>query len=127
MLKTFTYCYAGLLAAILLLADTGELQVFSAWLHHVPFGDKTCHFVLVGGLSFLLSATLSVHVPHRRLAIVVSTILVLAVLSSLEECSQTMLSHRQFEPGDMLCNVAGTCVFGCAALLLPIRRIAAVC
>lgn len=124
MLKTLTFCYAALLATIVLLANVGQLQALSAHLHQLPFGDKTCHFILVGGLSFLVSATLSLRQPRRRLAVVASTIVILSVFASLEELSQSMLSHRQFEPADMLCNIAGTFVFGCAALLLPLRAIA---
>ena len=127
MLKTFTYCYAALLTTIDLLADTGSLGGLLAWLHHVPFGDKTCHFVLAGGLSFLVCATLSRRRPERRLAVVACTILVLAALTSLEECSQSLSSYRQFEPLDMLCNVTGTLAFGSAVLLLPAKKFANPC
>ena len=127
MLKTITYCYAALLAVIVLLANFGELRGFTAWLHRVPFGDKAAHFVLVGAFSFLVSATLSIRWPKRRLAIVAGTIFVLAALASMEELSQSALAYRQYDPADMLCNVLGICVFGGAALGLPLKRVTATC
>lgn len=119
MLRTLTVLYVLLLAVIVVGADLGVLNLFSGWLHRVPYGDKTCHFVFVGLMSFFVSASLSMHLPRKRKrTTVLATILVLVVLTSLEEFSQSVLTHRRFSEMDMLANIAGTCVFGSFALLL---------
>ena len=67
--------------------------------------------------------TLSVHLRRKRKrTVVISTIAVLIVLTSLEELSQSMVASRQFSELDMLANIAGTCVFGALALLIPTAR-----
>lgn len=119
MLKTLTIIYASLIGAIVALANLKTLGPLVTVVHAFPFGDKVCHFLLFGGLSFLLSTTLSAAQPHRRVVVVVLTVLALATISSLEECSQTMFTHRQFDRFDMLSNIAGTMLFGCATLLIP--------
>ena len=122
MLRSFSVLYILVLTAIVIGADIGFLNPVSIWLHRVPFGDKLCHFVFVGMLSFLLSASFSVHLKQKRKRFVVfSTIITLVVLTSLEEMSQTMLVYRSFSRLDMLANISGTCLFGSLALLFPIR------
>lgn len=121
MLKTLTLCYTFLLATIVLLTNFGFLQQFSSWLHHLPFGDKTCHFLFVGGLSFLVSATLGWHNPRHRFRMAAITIVALSAFTSLEEMSQSMLVHRRYDPADLMCNVAGTWCFGLGSLLIPMR------
>ena len=119
MLRTLTVLYILLLAAIVIGADLGVLNPVSGWLHSVPYGDKTCHFVFVGLMSFFVSASLSMNLQRKRKrTTVLATILVLVVLTSLEEFSQSMLAHRRFSELDMLANIAGTCIFGSFALLL---------
>lgn len=119
MFRTLTVIYILLLAMIVIGADLGILRPFSGWLHSVPYGDKTCHFVFVGLMSFFISTSLSMNLQRqRKRTTVLATIVVLAVLTSLEECSQSVLAHRQFSEADMLANVAGTFVFGLLALLL---------
>jgi hypothetical protein len=54
--------------------------------------------------------------------LVAITALVLSTAASLEEFSQSLLVHRQFDTADMASNVAGIVFFGCLALLLPQRR-----
>ena len=119
MLRTLTVLYILLLAVIVIGADLGILSPFSGWLHSVPYADKTCHFVFVGLLSFFVSASLSMNLERKRKrTTVLATILVLVVLTSLEEFSQSALMYRRFSGLDMLANIAGTCVFGSFALLL---------
>lgn len=122
MLKTLTTCYAIFLILVVLLADAGYLSSLMAWLHYLPAGDKLCHFLLVGGLSFLVTASWSWHHPRYRYRLAVMTIVAISAVTCLEECSQSMLSHRRYDPGDMACNIAGSWCFGLSALLLPVKR-----
>lgn len=120
MLKKLTILYALFLATIVVGANTGVLKPFLDWLHMLPWGDKVCHFVLVGMLSFLVSVTLSNKIrrwPKRT--VVLGTIVILASLTSLEELSQSMLTFRRFSQGDLLANVLGTFCFGLVALFVP--------
>ena len=125
MLRSLTAIYILLLGIIVIGADLGILSPFSIWLHHIPFGDKTCHFVFVGLLSFFVSASLSANLNwKRKRSVVLSTILVLVILTSLEELSQTMLAYRSFSPLDMFANIAGACIFGSFALLVRDKQLA---
>ena len=125
MWKTLTVIYTGWLAMIVVSADIGLLSPLSGWLHGVPYRDKVCHFVFVGILSFLACMALShAHGSRRRKVVVVCTILTIALLTSLEEFSQHLFVTRQFSQLDMLCNIAGTLIFGSLALLFPISKTA---
>lgn len=120
MLKSVTVLYIVVLSVIVIGADAGVLSPFTRWLHRIPFGDKTCHFVFVGLLSFLLSASFSLRLRRRKKRVaVLATIAILIVLTSLEEMSQSWLAYRSFSRIDMLANILGTCCFGSLALLLP--------
>lgn len=120
MLRKLTICYLLFLAFVVVAADLGMLNVFSGWLHQIPWGDKLCHFVFVGILSFLACRTLSNQLGGGRRRIVgLATIACLALLTSLEELSQSALSSRQFSRFDMLANISGACAFGVLALLIP--------
>ena len=120
MLKKLTTCYLLFLVVVVVSADLGLLASFSGWLHHVPFGDKACHFVFVGLLSFLASLTLSNQLgTKKKRTVVLLTIVSLVVLTSLEELSQSVVASRQFSRLDMLANISGACVFGALTLLIP--------
>jgi len=123
MLKLVTVTYCILLAFLVVGADNGLLSPLMSWLHFVPFRDKACHFVFVGLLSFFISATLSINLKtKRKRSVVLWTICILALLTSIEETSQAFLVHRQFSELDMLANIAGACVFGSFALLIPTTK-----
>ena len=123
MLKLLTVAYLGLITAVVISADFGLLSL--GWLHRIPFGDKGCHFVLIGILSFLLCASLSSHLrAKRKRTVVLATIVILAVLTSMEEMTHSLLPSRQFSTGDMACNIAGSFMLGSLALLMPARKLA---
>ena len=122
MLKLLTVAYLGLIASIVISADIGLLSL--SWVHRIPFGDKACHFLLIGILSFLLCASLSSHLQaKRKRTVVLSTMAVVAILTSMEEMTHSLLASRQFSEGDMLCNIAGTWLLGSLALLIPPRKV----
>lgn len=120
MLKKLTIAYFCWLVFIVVGADLGLLTPLMSWLHSMPYGDKGCHFLFVGIFCFLLSASLAATQQRmsRRRAAVLGTIVLVAAVTSLEELSQSMLRHRQYSELDMLCNIAGTCVFGGLAMLI---------
>ena len=122
MLRTITVCYALLLAVVLVMADSGMLRGLMSWLHFVPYADKVCHFLLVGGLSFLLTATLGWHHPRYRYRLAAMTIVAVCAIGCVEELSQILLTTRRFDTRDMLCNVAGAWCLGLSALLLPVQQ-----
>ena len=120
MLKKLTILYALFLATIVAGANTGLLKPFLDWLHILPLGDKVCHFVLVGMLSFLVSVTLSFKIRRwPKVTVVLCTIVILATLASLEEFSQSLFPLRRFSLTDLLANVLGTVFFGAMAFFVP--------
>ena len=125
MLRGLTVAYAVFLACVVIGADLGVLSPIFHWLHNVPFGlgDKLCHFFFVGMLCFFVSATLTVGMKRRRKStVILSTIAILAVFATLEECSQSLFASRSFSRFDMLANVLGIVTFGMLAWLLPARK-----
>ena len=125
MLRRLTIAYIGLLTCMVVAADLGLMSPFFRALHNVPFGlgDKLCHFFLVGMLCFFVSATLTAGMKRRRKrTVILSTIAVLAVLATLEECSQSLFASRSFSRFDMLANVSGIVTFGMLAWLIPWNR-----
>jgi len=124
MLRRLTIAYVAFLTCVIIGADLGLLSPIFQWLQHVPFGlgDKLCHFFFVGMLCFFVSATLTAGMKRRRKRTVIfSTIAILAVLATLEECSQSLFASRSFSQFDMLANVFGIVTFGMLAWLLPMK------
>ena len=77
------------------------------WLQQLPYGDKIGHFLLIGGLSFLLNP--SFHCSHgcwRGVPWLKSSVY-LSLLISLEEGNQYFIPQRSFDLGDLAANYAG--------------------
>ena len=74
---------------------------------HIPYGDKTIHFLLMAIFSFLLNGTLKNHqLQMGRLQWLLGSLIV-TVFITLEECSQALIPARNFEIMDLVCNYAG--------------------
>jgi len=77
--------------------------------------DKVGHFLLLGALSFL-----AVGFFHR--ARWLRVVLVLGVLSALEEASQAWFPARTVDAADLAANLLGIALGGAAAAYLTRRR-----
>ena len=112
-LKWLTLLYFLALLWIVALANSGTLRVF---ITHIPNGDKICHFLLIGGLAYLIDLSFGARsVRQRRFVLPIGSLLVGAVVV-LEEISQLWLVHRTFEPADLMADAAGILVGGRLAM-----------
>ncbi len=104
----FFYCAFVLL--VVLLADLGLMSWFWEYPRQYPGIGKALHFILVGGLSWVLIFAFNA----KRLNLLGSslyagTILTLALVT-LEECSQLLIATRRFELLDLLADYLGILV-----------------
>lgn len=113
-----TVLYVVAIVAIIVAANSGVLPV--RFLRHIPGGDKTGHFVLMGMLTFLVN--LSVAGLGWRLT-VPQVCLGLWIVIGLEELSQLGFSHRNFDLADLAADTLGVFFFGIlAAIFLSLHR-----
>ena len=103
-------------------ANCGEVAQIFGFADKVPGGDKTGHFLLMGGLTFfaVLGIAPRLKLPAARATLVVAG--TLAVLITLEEGSQYFLPTRSFSIPDLLCSLAGVLVFGLLACAIVRRQ-----
>jgi VanZ family protein len=92
---------------IITFADRNRLRGFFEWVVEHPGSDKLGHFVLIGGLAFMLNLALGM----RRIALgpvhVALGGLLIAVAITMEEFSQLYIPSRKFDWGDLAANYAG--------------------
>ena len=102
------YCLFILLAVVL--ADLGLMSWFREYASQYPGIDKTIHFFLVGGLSWVLIFAFNekrINLLGARLFF--GTIVTFALVT-LEESSQLLIDARQFELLDLLADYFGILV-----------------
>lgn len=120
-MKYLTLAYVLAIVGISLLATLG-LSPWNSVLRVVPWGDKVCHFVLMGGLSFLLNRWLSGMSWYGERMLVSNVTVILLVLVTVDEFSQILLPSRTFSLLDLACNYGGVICFGVLAVLTDPRR-----
>ncbi len=88
---------------------------------HLPGGDKTGHFLIMGMVSFLVTlAFASAKIRGRRLGALGCVLLVGAVVT-IDELLQLLFPSRTFDLADLLANWLGILTFGLAAWLFRKR------
>lgn len=118
-MKRFAILFAIFLAAVILLADLGYMQVEIRILNMFPLGDKIVHFLLIGILDFLITASLIQTLPSRSpIWVAVSVAFILAVVFTIEEASQGSIHGRYASWKDLVANYAGIVFFGFMAWFL---------
>ncbi|MHB8776548.1 MAG: VanZ family protein [Anaerolineales bacterium] len=121
-MKRFAILFAIFLAAVILLADLGYMEVEIRILNMFPFGDKIVHFLLIGILDFLLTASLIQTLPSRSpIWVAVSVAFFLAVVFTIEEASQGSIRGRYASWKDLFANYTGIIFFGFMAWFLNRR------
>jgi len=102
------YCIFILLVVVL--ADLGLMSWFREYANQYSGIDKAVHFILVGGLSWVL---ILVFDAKRLLfwgsSLFVGTIVTFSLVT-LEECSQLLIATRRFELLDLLADYLGILV-----------------
>jgi polysaccharide biosynthesis protein VpsQ len=105
--------FAVFIAIIIILADLGYLQPILWFVHEVENLDKVLHFLLIGTLTYLVSAGLIESFPYKNAKqIILGTIIFLLLFFTMEEFSQVGIRERSFSLIDLAANYLGILVFG---------------
>lgn len=113
--------YTLFIVLIIVAADLGRIstrRILAVW----PWFDKLGHFLLMGGLAFVINAALGAR-RYRWLGFrwLVGSVW-LMVFVALEEISQLWLPGRAFELQDLVADFAGIVFFGWIACWWVERR-----
>lgn len=98
---------------ILVIIAANDLNLFPRLYRSVyafPNGDKIAHFLLMGTLSMLIS--LGFTNERTRFLGMLRGSLLLAILITLEECSQIYFDNRKFSLLDLMANLGGIIIMG---------------
>lgn len=115
-MKWLTILFTLFIILIIVLADLGKLGIFGL-AYRIPYADKVGHFVLYGILALLINLTLFRSLPRRsRIAVALTSGLILALLIGLEEFSQQNFSSRTFSLGDLGAGYLGVIFFSWLAI-----------
>lgn len=93
-------------------ADLGLLGLVVGLIHRVPAFDKVAHAVLIGTLAWLLNQGLCWRLVTLRQRRWLLGSLIIAVVFTLEECSQAWIPGRSFDLGDLAANWTGVWLVG---------------
>ena len=96
--------FLAFIAGVIFAADRHLARGFFGWVQSFPLGDKAGHFVLMGGLAFLLNRALAAREipPGVQLGGVIIAVFVVA-----EEFSQLWLPWRTFDCADLVADFLG--------------------
>jgi hypothetical protein len=115
--------YIALIVSIIVIADGKTTYRWLNFARGWPYGDKIAHFLLMGGLSFVVNWAMGC----RKFALGGWRFLrggaIVAVLVTLEEFSQLYIRYRTFDLTDLACDFAGIFLFGRLALWLTRERL----
>ena len=111
-IKIITVVYFLILVGIVVLADSRGTQFFLKLNFGIPYFDKVGHFVLMGGLSFLVNLALRAKtVSIWKIQYLLGSLIVLLIVT-IEEFSQMFISGRAFDWGDLVADYLGIFIFG---------------
>jgi hypothetical protein len=107
-----TLVYGMALMGVVLAANFGIARPAFRALGRLPYGDKFCHVILVGILSFLVNrALLCRRFSVARVRLLVGSS-ILALLVVTEEFTQMAIPSRSFDVLDLAANLIGVILFG---------------
>ena len=122
-LKYLTLLFALVLAGIVVIANLGYGGTLFSAARAVPHGDKICHFILMGLLSFFVNTAFSARrFRIMSVSVLKGSFLVFAIVTA-EEFSQLFLEYRTFSLSDLVSDYAGILLFGRLAFWIEKRRI----
>lgn len=115
--RLLAICYFLFLVVVVYCADShGHLQFFS-FIRSIPGGDKSGHFLLMGGFAFLINLSLSCRIVRiAGKAFLVGSIVALTLIT-IEEFSQCFIAYRTFDLVDLVADYAGVFVFSRLAMM----------
>lgn len=111
-IKILTAVYLLIVAGIIVAADVKSTSYLLNFVGNVPYGDKIGHFILFGGLAFLVNLSLGARsFCLKRFSYLLGSLIVLLVIT-IEEFTQIFMRGRTFSWIDLLCGYAGVLFFG---------------
>jgi VanZ family protein len=112
-LKWLAIAFTIFIVVVIVLADLGRLRFLFWILGRFENLDVLLHFVLIGTLTFLVTASLLQTFPNKNLnMIVLASILFFLIVFTIEEVSQLHIRGRSFSVKDLAANYLGILVFG---------------
>ena len=118
----FTVLWLVFISAVIFCADRHWLTPVYRFITAHPGSDKAGHFVLIGGMAFLLNLSLDVRtVRLLGWRWLLGGVLVAGVCT-LEEISQIWIPGRTFDLLDLAGDYAGIMFFGWLAKVVVRRR-----
>ncbi|WP_353572316.1 hypothetical protein [Candidatus Albibeggiatoa sp. nov. BB20] len=111
-----TVLYVLLIFIIIMLANFGMLPPISLLLLKLPYSDKILHFLLIGGLAFMVNYSLKCSAWHIGNWPILKGSVFVAIVITLEECSQYFQVNRSFDLIDLAANYAGIIAFSFLSL-----------
>ncbi len=121
ILYLLTASLVAMVVLIIALANKNLLPSFIGQLWTLPYGDKVGHFMLIGGVGFLVNLCLECKTWSLGRLNVLRGSAIVGVLITGEEFSQIFVPHRTFDLGDLACNYAGILCFGWLAVRVSRR------
>jgi len=119
--KIAAAAFALLMVVIICIANQGEGGRWWTFIDRIPYGDKLGHVGLMGTLCLLCNlAFFPRYLRFPRLPVTRVTA-VLLLLVTLEEISQAFIPTRNFDPLDLLADVAGLAIGQAAGTFLRTR------
>ena len=117
----FTAAWLVFIAAVIFCADRHWLTPVYRFITAYPGSDKAGHFVLIGGMAFLLNLSLDLRtVRLLGWGWLLGGVLV-GVVCTLEEISQIWIPSRTFDLLDLAGDYAGIVFFGWLAKVVARR------
>jgi len=111
-IKWITVAYILFLLIVIALVNLGDYNELFQLVYLLPYGDKVAHFLLMGGLAFLVNVSLrGTQVKFGRRQFFLGSLIVLAIVT-FEEFTQLFVTTRTFDLGDLGCDYAGIWMFG---------------
>lgn len=111
-----------LIGCIIYSANTGNATHLMQLVNSIQYADKVLHFVLFGGLSFVVNWAFG----RRRVVVSDKGLYIGSVVVGLfvivDECSHRFLPNRNFDYYDLLANYLGIACFALLTHLLLKRR-----
>jgi len=121
-MKWFSLVFFCFLCLVVFLADTGRLPGALRVVYAFPGGDKAGHFLLMGGLNFLVNMSLPLRwVVTRPFGSLLASAGV-AILVTAEELTQMLFTTRTFSLADLAADHCGLVCFGLLAYRFQIMK-----
>lgn len=112
-IRKLAVAFSIFILLVIVAADLGYLRFALQLLERVENLDKVLHFLLIGTLTFLVSAGFIESFPNRSLnSIVLRTMIFMLIFFTIEEVSQLPIRGRSFSLIDLAANYLGIFVFG---------------